>query len=301
MSKDSCPRGPHSPLSRRRPPGWPLGDPRPVACGCLSDAGRARLTWGPTVPGAPDVAPARPQPRPGLPLPSWAQALHEGPSAQALCRAGQRPTLLQLLALPWKRGDAAVNKVCHRRAAIPHPTSCPWAGPPDWPGGAQQAGTQLACDAGNGHTAPPTPPLPRRDGELPAPPPTCWVPRPGRHTLLLPPSRPRPHPALAGGEANSPPPPHLQGPHRRPPSRTSRAPEAGTGNRCCPGALRPGSPGGPAPRCPWASSGPLAAPKSWPTRPPRPCCSDPQCGLRAAPAWAPGEHPPASSTGQSLP
>ena len=129
MSKDSCPRGPHSPLSRRCPPSWPLGDPRLVACGCLSDAGRARLTWGPTVPGAPDVAPARPQPGPGLPPPSWAQALHESPSAQALCRAGQRPTLLQLLALPWKRGDAAVNKVCHRRAAIPPPASRPGAGP----------------------------------------------------------------------------------------------------------------------------------------------------------------------------
>ena len=66
------------------------------------------------------------------------------PSAQALCRGGQRPTLLPLSAPPWKRGDAEVNKVRHRRAAIPPlpPCQLPLGQAPGWPGGAQQAGTQ---------------------------------------------------------------------------------------------------------------------------------------------------------------
>lgn len=178
--------GPHGPLSRRPPPGWPLGDPAAgLGCVCLSDIGCTHEEGhssrdDPQSPGPPtwprlSHSPGRDHLLPLGPNPS--------PSAQTLCRAGQRPTLLLLSAPPWKQGDAAVNKVRHRRAAIPRPTPCqpPLGRAPGWPGGAQQAGTQLPALQVTDTLLPQHPRLPGRDRELPACPPACWVPRPGRH------------------------------------------------------------------------------------------------------------------------
>lgn len=69
-----------------------------------------------------------------------------------------------------------------RRGSITTPAA-PWQGP-NWPGSANTARQGLSWPVlkGNEQTAPPTPPFPGREEQHLAHPPTCWVPRPGRHT-----------------------------------------------------------------------------------------------------------------------
>lgn len=134
VSKDSCPRGPHGPVSHQRPPSWPLEDPAAgLARGCLSDAGCPHegghgSRGDPRSPGLPTWPPLGHSPRQDRLLllgPKPSGSMRSGP-LQGKAETHPAPAAV----LPWKRGDAAVNKDCHRPAAIPAPTSPSWAGPP---------------------------------------------------------------------------------------------------------------------------------------------------------------------------
>lgn len=186
--KRTAAHGVHTdPSPAKRPPSWPLGEaPRRsgpwllvLTLAVLMRRATARVgTHGPRgSDSGPRSATARA--RTAHSPPSWAQAsVH---ALQALCRARQGP--------PCSSCRAAMEtRRCCGEQGLPQAGGHPCSHQPflgraaDWPGGAQQAGTQLTCEQVTDILLPQHPCCPEGTGSSRPAPPTCWVPRPGRHT-----------------------------------------------------------------------------------------------------------------------